>query len=63
MKKVLLILLAVFSFNAVKAEITWSLSDDGTLTISGTDMPGYYLNTPWESQKKQNQENRNRKWS
>ncbi len=51
MKKVLLIMLAVFSFNAVNAEITWSLSDDGTLTISGTDMPGYYLNTPWESQK------------
>ena len=52
MKKVLLILLAVFSFNAVNAEITWSLSDDGTLTISGTDMPYYYYSSaPWNSQR------------
>ena len=51
MKKVLLILLAALSFNAVNAEITWNLSDDGTLTISGTDMRNYYGDAPWESQR------------
>ena len=33
----------MIAFNAIHAEITWTLSDDGTLTISGTDMPDYYL--------------------
>ena len=42
-KKLLLVLLTMLSFNAIHAEITWKLSDDGTLTISGTDMPNYYL--------------------
>ena len=45
-------------------KITWTLSDDGTLTISGTDMPDYYFeklpekydpdydsNIPWYSQR------------
>ena len=41
-KNLLIILLTVFSFNTINAEIEWSLSDDGTLTISGTDMPDYY---------------------
>ena len=34
-----LILLSMIAFNAIHAEITWTLSDDGTLIISGTDMP------------------------
>ena len=61
MKKVFtLILLSLIAFNAIHAEITWTLSDDGTLTISGTDMPNYdsysdpYLNyetAPWSYKK------------
>jgi len=44
----------MITFNAIHAEITWTLSDDGTLTISGTDMPNYsdYTNVPWYSQRK-----------
>ena len=41
-KNLLIILLTVFSFNTINAEVTWKISDDGTLTISGTDMPDYY---------------------
>lgn len=39
----------MISINAIHAEITWNLSDDGTLTISGTNMPDYtYGNSaPW----------------
>ena len=45
-KKILLLFLCMISFNAINAEITWTLSD-GTLTISGTgDMEG----APWLSQ-------------
>ena len=58
MKKILLILLSVFSFATIHADITWTLSDDGTLTISGTDMPDYwyseqgnYLSPPWYFQR------------
>ena len=40
-KYILFIFLALFSFSAIHAEITWTLSDDGTLTISGTSMPDY----------------------
>ena len=50
MKKFLLFLFfTLFSFSAIHAEITSTLSDDGTLTISGTgDMPDYkQYNTPW----------------
>ena len=37
MKKIFtLIFLSVFCLNAINAEVTWNLSDDGTLTISGT---------------------------
>lgn len=43
-KNLLLALLTIFSFNAIHAEITWKISNDGTLTISGTDMPDYYYN-------------------
>ena len=47
-----LILLSMIAFNAIHAEITWTLSDDGTLTISGSDMPDYdYDNVPWSSQR------------
>ena len=50
---ILLIALSIFSLNAIHAEITWTLSDDGTLTISGTDMPDfdYYTEPYWNSQK------------
>ena len=42
----------MIGFNAIHAEITWTLSDDGTLTISGTNMPNYsWDNLPWNSQK------------
>jgi hypothetical protein len=35
-------------FTNIQAIVPWKLSDDGTLTISGTDMPNYYR--PWYSQ-------------
>ena len=58
MKKILpLIILFIFSFSAIHAEKSWeidgikcNLSDDGTLTISGTgDMPSYVVedDVPW----------------
>ena len=52
-KSLLLILLSIYSFTTIHAKITWTLSDDGTLTISGTDMPDYSLinNAPWDLQK------------
>ena len=47
-KYFLLILLSALSFTNIHAEITWDISDDGTLTISGTDMPDYSWNwNPW----------------
>ena len=52
MKKILpLIILFVFSFSAIHAEIKWEISNDGTLTISGTgDMTDYYAaSSPWYS--------------
>ncbi len=54
MKKILtFISLCMIAFNAIHAEITWTLSDDGTLTISGTEMLDYsYTNyAPWYSQR------------
>ena len=49
---ILLIVLSIFSLNAIHADITWNLSDDGTLTISGTDMPNYgNIVVPWSSQR------------
>jgi hypothetical protein len=52
-KHILFILLSAFSLNSIHAEITWDLSDDGTLTISGTDMPNYDSPNygPWDSQR------------
>ena len=53
MKKFLLfIFFSLFSFSAIHAEkdgdIEWNLSDDGTLTISGTIMPDYsHGAAPW----------------
>ena len=42
----------MISFIAVHAKITWTLSNDGTLTISGTDMSDYAAgNAPWSSQR------------
>ena len=51
-KKFLLLFFSLLSFNAIHAEITWEFSNDGTLTISGTDMPDYsmkssYYWSPW----------------
>ena len=48
-----LIVLCVFSIGTIHAEITWTLSGDGTLTISGANMPDYdnYKNSPWDSQR------------
>ena len=55
MKKLFtLIVLSMIAFNAIHAEITWTLSDDGTLTISGTDMPNYNnitIYAPWYDQR------------
>ena len=54
MKKIFtLILLSMIAFNAIHAEITWNFSDDGTLTIAGTDMPYYFYPdyAPWYSQR------------
>ena len=47
-----LIFLSVFCFNTINAEITWTLSNDGTLTISGTGDMGYYEDNPapWRDQ-------------
>ena len=43
-KYLLIIILALFSFSAIHAEIEWTLSEDGTLTISGTgDIPDYRI--------------------
>ncbi len=46
-----LVILTLFSFSAIHAEIDWNLSDDGTLTISGRNihMPDYEIpfETPW----------------
>ena len=51
MKKILtLIFLSVFCLNAINAEVTWELSVDGTLTISGT---GDIKTMPWNSQRKE----------
>ena len=45
-----LILLSMIAFNTVHAEISYTLSKDGTLTISGTDMPNYWgaNPAPWQ---------------
>ena len=59
MKKIFtLILLSMITFNAIHAEITWNLSDDGTLTISGTDMPYFDNFSPWYTQRTWNRQQR-----
>ena len=52
-KNLLLIILSAFYMNTINAEISWTLSDDGTLNISGTDMPDYSYPdyAPWYSQR------------
>ena len=48
-KYLLLLFFTLFSFSAIHAEIIWNLSEDGTLTISGTgDIPGSG-DAPWFS--------------
>ena len=53
MKKLFtLFFLSIISFNTIHAKITWTLSDDGTLSISGTDMPNYDDGrSPWYTQR------------
>ena len=44
--------MSIFSFGSIYAEISWSLSDDGTLTISGTGMPNFDSDpNPWASKR------------
>ena len=57
-KNILLLILCLFSFSAIHADVDWKLSDDGTLTISGTgNMPDFSINVnnrttaPWDSQR------------
>ena len=51
-KYFLLILVCVFSFAAIHAEMTWDMSDDGTLTISGTEMKNVVPEkVPWNYQR------------
>ena len=55
-KTLLLLILTLFSFSAIHAEITWNLSEDGTLTISGTgDMTNYSYSepAPWYSRREE----------
>ena len=56
MKKIFtLIILCVFCMNTINATVTWKLSDDGTLTISGTSMPDYQeKDIPCRSQRDKN---------
>ena len=51
MKKYILIIFALFSFSAIHAQIEWKLSENGTLTISGKDMPDYNVRTSKHSEK------------
>jgi hypothetical protein len=50
-KNFLLIILSVLSFGSIHADISWNLSDDGTLTLSGTEMPNadFFHRPPWHS--------------
>ena len=41
----------MIAFNAIHAEFSWELSNDGTLTISGTEMSYSGDDAPWYSQK------------
>ena len=54
-KSLLLIFISIFSFATIHADITWTLSDDGTLSISGNNMPNYTSYephfAPWYSQR------------
>ena len=55
MKKILaLIFISVFCINVINAEVTWKLSEDGTLTISGTGSMVNYssgYSVPWYPQR------------
>ena len=47
-KAIILFVLSLFTNGAVHADVSWKMSDDGTLTIFGTKMDDYELNNaPW----------------
>lgn len=47
-KAIILFVLSLFTYGAVHADVSWKMSDDGTLTIFGTKMDDYELNNaPW----------------
>ena len=46
------VLFSMIAFNAIHAEVTWSLSSNGTLTISGTGKVSYNNQCPKEDIKK-----------
>ena len=51
-KNIFLLILSLFSFSAIHAEVDWKLDDNGTLTIWGTEMPHYVLSyAPWHKDK------------
>lgn len=40
--------MSMFAYGAIHADVTWKISDDGTLTIYGTKMDNYeYNESPW----------------
>ena len=43
-KAIILFVLSLFTYGAVHADVSWKMSDDGTLTIFGTNMDDYELN-------------------
>ena len=50
-KAFILFFLSLFTYGAIYADVTWKLSDDGILTISGTKMDDYqYNDAPWSFQ-------------
>ncbi len=47
-KAFILLFLSLFTYGAIYADVTWKMSNDGTLTISGTQMDDYeYSDAPW----------------
>ena len=52
-KTIILFFLSLFTYGAIHADVTWKLSGDGTLTISGTEMDDYEASgAPWSFQYK-----------
>ena len=47
-KAFILLFLSLFTYGAIYADVTWKMSNDGTLTISGAQMDDYeYSDAPW----------------